>query len=226
MPITRHQASSSNIGDEDTLQQLLQVVTSLQEKSEEQTRLNAKAVRRHEEEERGHEEALRSIGKCELELREQLNTLKTVAKHSEPPPPHMIWGQPFSKQIDNMTISSQFREIMVDPFDDSQDLQAKWPKVADLFDIKQIKNESLKQYLAYFNSGERNPNDSKEGHSRTLGKTTTLARSQLSTGDKSWPLHPSKGNPDIDPKGSLSYALARCSPTYKATVEPVARRMM
>ncbi|RDX65771.1 hypothetical protein CR513_55545, partial [Mucuna pruriens] len=59
MLITRDQASSSNEGDENTPQQLLQVVIGLQEKSEEQTPLNAEGVRRHEEAKRCHEEAMR-----------------------------------------------------------------------------------------------------------------------------------------------------------------------
>ncbi|RDX98737.1 hypothetical protein CR513_18304, partial [Mucuna pruriens] len=36
MPITRNQVSSTNAGDDDTLQQLLRVVASLQERSDEQ----------------------------------------------------------------------------------------------------------------------------------------------------------------------------------------------
>ncbi|RDX89842.1 hypothetical protein CR513_28376, partial [Mucuna pruriens] len=67
---------SSNGGDKNALQQLLQVVTNLQEKSEEQTHLNVEVVKRHEEVERNHEEAIERAGECKLELKEQLDALK------------------------------------------------------------------------------------------------------------------------------------------------------
>ncbi|RDX75382.1 hypothetical protein CR513_44727, partial [Mucuna pruriens] len=105
MSITRHQTSLGNGRDENTLQQLLRVVTSLQEKSEEQTHLNAEATRRYEEAEKRYEEAMRRVGEHELKLREQLDALKMIVE-----------------------------------------------RVTNLFDIKQIKSESLKQYLACFNS--------------------------------------------------------------------------
>ncbi|RDX96004.1 hypothetical protein CR513_21383, partial [Mucuna pruriens] len=126
----------------------------------------------------------------------------------------MAWTLPFSEQIDNAPIPSQFREPMIDPFDGSQDLRAhlqsfqtqtyisgannhlsyklfpdtlrgvamwwflglpprsvtsfvglaatfesqfaanktKRLEVVDLFDIKQSRTETLKQYLACFNA--------------------------------------------------------------------------
>ncbi|RDY00628.1 hypothetical protein CR513_16166, partial [Mucuna pruriens] len=104
------------------------------------SRPQVKAIRRHEEVERCHEEAMRRVGECKLELREQLDALK---------------------MIDNNTLPPQFRELMMDLFDNSQDpqihlqafqAQVKQLEVADLFDIKHAKSESLKQYLKHFNS--------------------------------------------------------------------------
>ncbi|RDX58324.1 hypothetical protein CR513_62370, partial [Mucuna pruriens] len=86
-----------------------------------------------------------------------------------------FWGQPFSEEIDGTPIPPNFREIVVEPFDGTQDPHAylsiysfndltgsfvskfvanrvKQPEVADLFDIKQAKGESLKSYLACFNN--------------------------------------------------------------------------
>ncbi|RDY01240.1 hypothetical protein CR513_15462, partial [Mucuna pruriens] len=84
-------------------------------------------------------------------------------------------GLPFSEQIDSTLIQPQFRELVVNPFNDSQDpcmhlqtfqtqvyinggsdllsckLFLERLEVVDLFDIKQTKNETLKQYLARFN---------------------------------------------------------------------------
>ncbi|RDX73037.1 hypothetical protein CR513_47410, partial [Mucuna pruriens] len=92
--------------------------TTIQEKSREQTRLNVKAVKRNEEVESLHEEAMRRVRERELELREQLDALKVMAECSEPLP-CMIWGQPFNKQIDGIVIPPQFREFIVDPFDNT-----------------------------------------------------------------------------------------------------------
>ncbi|RDX68316.1 hypothetical protein CR513_52712, partial [Mucuna pruriens] len=75
----------------------------------------------------------------------------------------------FNEQIDNTPIPSQFREPVINPFDNSQDprvhLQVFQTQVyisggndllsckpfPDLFDIKQSKTETLKQYLTWFN---------------------------------------------------------------------------
>ncbi|RDX80115.1 hypothetical protein CR513_39367, partial [Mucuna pruriens] len=52
-------------------------------------------------------------------LREQLEALKVAARRNEPPPPLMFWGQPFN----NVVVPPQFKELMVDSFDGSQDPQ-------------------------------------------------------------------------------------------------------
>ncbi|RDX63191.1 hypothetical protein CR513_58406, partial [Mucuna pruriens] len=53
----------------------------------------------------------------EAKLKEQLESLRGVEGHSNPPPPRVTWGLPFSKQIDSTPIPPQFKELMVDPFD-------------------------------------------------------------------------------------------------------------
>ncbi|RDY09256.1 hypothetical protein CR513_06396, partial [Mucuna pruriens] len=73
-----------------------------------------------------------------------------------------FWGQPFSEEIDGTPIPPNFREIVVEPFNGidlassfvSQFMANKVKKleVADLFDIKQNRGESLKSYLACFNN--------------------------------------------------------------------------
>ncbi|RDX61936.1 hypothetical protein CR513_59789, partial [Mucuna pruriens] len=45
----------------------------------------------------------------------------SVEGRSNPPLPWVAWGQPFSEQIDRTPIPPQFRELVVDPFDGSQD---------------------------------------------------------------------------------------------------------
>ncbi|RDX61807.1 hypothetical protein CR513_59925, partial [Mucuna pruriens] len=200
MLITRNQASSTNKGEEDTLQKLLRVVDLLQVHSDEQSILSTEAEQRrveakerHRLAEECHLEAMRMAKRREEDLRRQIAAL-----------------QPFCEEIDETPIPPNFREVIVDPFDGTQDpyahLQAfqtqmyinggndklscklfpgtlrgvamQWMatlsarsirtfndlaslflsqfaankikrlEVADLFDIKQSRGESLKSYLA------------------------------------------------------------------------------
>ncbi|RDX69753.1 hypothetical protein CR513_51099, partial [Mucuna pruriens] len=78
MPITRNQASSTNEGEEDTLQRLLHTVASLQARSDEQSRLSTEAERRYRQAEERHTEALRRAQEREEELQRQLEAVKTA----------------------------------------------------------------------------------------------------------------------------------------------------
>ncbi|RDX88911.1 hypothetical protein CR513_29455, partial [Mucuna pruriens] len=109
MLVTRHQASSTNEGDEDTLQ-------------------SVEAKQRHQQAEERHSEAMRMTQWREEELRQQLEVLKAVGR-VEPivvaeAPTQPFWGQPFSRGIDETLIPPNFREIVVDPFDGTQDPHA------------------------------------------------------------------------------------------------------
>ncbi|RDX61759.1 hypothetical protein CR513_59986, partial [Mucuna pruriens] len=217
MPITRNQANSTNEGEEYTLQRLLRAVASLQARSDEQSTLSAEAEERHKQAEQRHLEAMK-MAEMREELRRQLARFKAVEErevtHPEATFMHPFCGQPFSSDIDETPIPSGFREIVVEPFDGTQDphahLQAyqtqmyisggsdqlscklfpgtlrgvtmQWMatlptwsiqtfgqlagsfvsqfaankvnklEVADLFDFKQGRGESLKSYLARFNN--------------------------------------------------------------------------
>ncbi|RDX96594.1 hypothetical protein CR513_20733, partial [Mucuna pruriens] len=132
MPITRNQASSTNEGEKDTLQRLLRAVASLQARSDEQSRLSAEAELRHAEAEERHHlveerhlSAMRAAERREEELRQQIAALKTAEEQNqeehgeEVTPP--FWGQPFCKEIDETVIPPNFREVVVESFDGSQD---------------------------------------------------------------------------------------------------------
>ncbi|RDX77060.1 hypothetical protein CR513_42877, partial [Mucuna pruriens] len=63
----------------------------------------------------------------EEELRQQIAALRVAGEREEEPeemvtPP--FWGQPFCKEIDKTAIPPNFREIIVEPFDGSQDPHA------------------------------------------------------------------------------------------------------
>ncbi|RDY10522.1 hypothetical protein CR513_04945, partial [Mucuna pruriens] len=95
---------------------LLRVVANLQERTEEQARLTDE-----EEAEKSHEEEIRWAEEREARLREQLELLRSMKGHTDPPPSLVAWGQPFSEHIDGTPIPPQFRELVVDPFDGLQD---------------------------------------------------------------------------------------------------------
>ncbi|RDX67529.1 hypothetical protein CR513_53584, partial [Mucuna pruriens] len=88
----------------------MQVIANLQERSEEQACLTEEAMKRKEEAEKRHEEELK-----------QLDSLRCSEGHSDLPLPRVTWGLSFSEQIDSTPIPPQFRELVVDPFDGSQD---------------------------------------------------------------------------------------------------------
>ncbi|RDX70459.1 hypothetical protein CR513_50293, partial [Mucuna pruriens] len=135
MPVTRNQASSTNEGEEDTLQRLLRVVASLQARSDEPSRLSAEAEQRHAEAEERHRlaeerhlDAMRAAEKREEELCQQIAALRVARdqdqeEHGEEATPP-FWGQPFCREIDETTIPSNFRKVVVEPFDGSQDPHA------------------------------------------------------------------------------------------------------
>ncbi|RDX65555.1 hypothetical protein CR513_55780, partial [Mucuna pruriens] len=132
MPITRNQASSTNEGDEDTLQRLLWAVASLQVRSDEQSRLSAEAKQRHAEakeryrqaEER-HLDAMKAAKRREEELHQQIASLRAANERDqadcEEDATQPFLGQPFCKEIDETPIPPNFREVIVEPFDGSQD---------------------------------------------------------------------------------------------------------
>ncbi|RDY08897.1 Pro-Pol polyprotein, partial [Mucuna pruriens] len=209
MPITRNQASSTNGGEEDAFQRLLHTVASLQARSDEQSCQSEEAKRRFRLAEERHQEALRRAQERIEELQRQLEIIKGTrrgeASTQIEASLQIFWGQPFSQEIDETRVPPNFREIMVEPFDGSQDshthLQAfqmqitlrgvamqwmatlptrtirtfndlanaftsqfaanktKQLEVADLFDIRQAREESLKSYLARFNNATVRVND-------------------------------------------------------------------
>ncbi|RDX77340.1 hypothetical protein CR513_42558, partial [Mucuna pruriens] len=127
MPVTRNQASSTNGGDEDAFQRLLHTVASLQARSDEQSRLSEEAERRFRMAEERHQEALRRAQERAEELQQQLEAIKGARGREAPTQqetPQSFWGQPFSQEIDETRVPPNFREIMVEPFDGSQDPHA------------------------------------------------------------------------------------------------------
>ncbi|RDX98076.1 hypothetical protein CR513_19057, partial [Mucuna pruriens] len=129
-----------------------------------------------------HTEALKVAEEWEEELRRQLATVKVIvekpggAATTPVAGTPTFWAQPFSEEIDETAIPQNFREVVIETFDRTQDphthLQAfqtqidlatsfasqfaankmKRLEVADLFDIRQNKGEALKSYLTRFNN--------------------------------------------------------------------------
>ncbi|RDY09023.1 hypothetical protein CR513_06682, partial [Mucuna pruriens] len=128
MSVTRNHASSTNGGEEDALQRLLHTVASLQARSDEQSRLSEEAERRYRLAEERHLEALKRAQEREEELQRQLKAIKGTqrgeASTQIEASPQIFWGQPFSQEIDETRVPLKFREIMVEPFDGSQDPHA------------------------------------------------------------------------------------------------------
>ncbi|RDY00529.1 hypothetical protein CR513_16284, partial [Mucuna pruriens] len=129
MPVTRNQASSTNEGEEDTLQRLLHILASLQARNDEQSRLSAEAERRYrqaEERHRGFEK--RRAQEREEELRRQLEAVKTTCGEGSSlqmeNSPRIFWGQPFSQEIDETQVPPNFREVVVELFNGTQDPHA------------------------------------------------------------------------------------------------------
>ncbi|RDX90526.1 hypothetical protein CR513_27597, partial [Mucuna pruriens] len=116
MPITRNQASSTNEGEEDMLQRLLRTVAQLQAWSDEHSKLSAEAKMRHRLVEERHAEAMRIVEQREEELQRQIANLKARNEQDK--------RQPFCEEIDEARIPPNFREILVDLFDRTQDPHA------------------------------------------------------------------------------------------------------
>ncbi|RDX88249.1 hypothetical protein CR513_30187, partial [Mucuna pruriens] len=131
MPITRNKASSTNEGEEDTLQRLLHAVASLQARSDEHAEAeqrHAEAEERHRLAEERHLDAMRAAKKRKEELRQQIAALRAARERDqeeyEENATQPFWGQPFCREIDETTIPPNFREVVVEPFDGSQDPHA------------------------------------------------------------------------------------------------------
>ncbi|RDX95130.1 hypothetical protein CR513_22389, partial [Mucuna pruriens] len=128
MPITRNQASSTNEGEEDMLQRLLRTVAQLQARSDEHSRLSAEAETRHRLAEERHAEAMKMAEQREEKLKQQIASLKARnEQEQEMRGEHLaqpLWRQPFCEEIDEARIPLHFREILVNPFDGTQDPHA------------------------------------------------------------------------------------------------------
>ncbi|RDY07417.1 hypothetical protein CR513_08479, partial [Mucuna pruriens] len=131
MTVTRNQASSTNEGEKDTLQRLLRIVASLQAPSDEQSQLNAEVEQRQAEAEERyhlveecHLEAMKMAERREEELHQQIAVLKTTERQNPTPREENsvqpFWGKPFYREIDETCIPLNFREIVVEPFDGTQ----------------------------------------------------------------------------------------------------------
>ncbi|RDX93540.1 hypothetical protein CR513_24188, partial [Mucuna pruriens] len=65
----------------------------------------------------------------EDELCQQITAIKTIAERTKRPAQETMiiqafWGQPFSEEIDRTPISANFRELVVEPFEGTQDPHA------------------------------------------------------------------------------------------------------
>ncbi|RDX93787.1 hypothetical protein CR513_23909, partial [Mucuna pruriens] len=88
---------------------------------DEQSRLSAEAEHRQAE----AEERYRLVEERHLEAMKQIAALKAASKcdqtvHEEIPA-QPFWGQLFCREIDETPIPPNFREVVVEPFDGSQD---------------------------------------------------------------------------------------------------------
>ncbi|RDX93700.1 hypothetical protein CR513_23992, partial [Mucuna pruriens] len=68
---------------------------------------------------------MRAAEQREEELRQQITTPRAASgrdqmEHEEDPA-QPFWGQPFCREIDETPIPLNFREVVVEPFDGSQD---------------------------------------------------------------------------------------------------------
>ncbi|RDX97695.1 hypothetical protein CR513_19509, partial [Mucuna pruriens] len=94
-------------------------------RSDEQSRLSAEAEERYRQAEERHLGAMRAAERREEELHQQIATLKAVNGQDrveyEGDAAQPFWGQPFCKEIDETPIPPNFKEVVVEPFDGSQD---------------------------------------------------------------------------------------------------------
>ncbi|RDX73338.1 hypothetical protein CR513_47076, partial [Mucuna pruriens] len=84
---------------------------------------------RHRQAEERHLKAMKMVEQMEEELRQQLTAMKVDVEKAEGPvrsmvDTHAFWGQPFNKEIDRNHIPPNFRELMMDPFDGTQNPHA------------------------------------------------------------------------------------------------------
>ncbi|RDX60997.1 hypothetical protein CR513_60820, partial [Mucuna pruriens] len=114
--MTRNQVSSTNEGDEDTLQRLLRAVASLQARSDEQSWFSVKAEERHRQAEERHLETMRMAEQREEELRQQIALMKAAEVERR--------GTVVREEIDRTIIPPNFREIVVELFDRTRDPHA------------------------------------------------------------------------------------------------------
>ncbi|RDX88205.1 hypothetical protein CR513_30226, partial [Mucuna pruriens] len=101
MPITKNQASSSNAGENDTIQRLLPA-----EGSDEQSCLNTEVVRQQEEAEEQQSvveerrvEALKMVEQWEKELRQQLAVMRAAANRADRPTHLPLIPPPFGDNL-------------------------------------------------------------------------------------------------------------------------------
>ncbi|RDY03211.1 hypothetical protein CR513_13235, partial [Mucuna pruriens] len=160
MPITRNQTSSTNEGEEDTLQRFLHAVASLQACSDEQPRFSveaeqrqakaeqrqakaeqrqAEAEERHRQAEECHLEAMRMAEQREEELRQQIVALKAADRRElatrEGTAVQAFWKQSFCEEIDKTLIPPNFKEI-VDLHAHLQTFQIQMSEGNDRFSCK------------------------------------------------------------------------------------------
>ncbi|RDX73389.1 hypothetical protein CR513_47014, partial [Mucuna pruriens] len=64
----------------------------------------------------------------EEELRQQIAALKAASRpesiHKEDSSSQSFWGQPFSEEIDEAMVPANFRELLIESFDGTQDPHA------------------------------------------------------------------------------------------------------
>ncbi|RDX99272.1 hypothetical protein CR513_17689, partial [Mucuna pruriens] len=101
----------------------------LQAHNEEQSQLSAKveqreqeADKRHRQADERHTKAMKAAKQREDELCRQIATMKATAEKLggtaiETIIVQALWGQPFSKEIDETPIPANFREVVIEPFD-------------------------------------------------------------------------------------------------------------
>ncbi|RDX68193.1 hypothetical protein CR513_52844, partial [Mucuna pruriens] len=118
MPITRNQAANStNEVEEDMLQRLNAKVEQQQKEAEE----------RHKLAKERYKEMLKIAEEREEKLRHQLAAMKATREKPAISTPSSakgsmtFWVQPFSEEIEQTPIPQNFKEVITESFDESQD---------------------------------------------------------------------------------------------------------
>ncbi|RDX76946.1 hypothetical protein CR513_43007, partial [Mucuna pruriens] len=98
---------------------------------------------------------MRATEQREEELRRQISDLKARNEREMEVrgenSTRFAWRQPFCEEIDEVQIPANFREVLVDPFDGTQDPYAHLQAFQTQVYISGDQGESLKSYLARFN---------------------------------------------------------------------------